>query len=305
MGTEARRVELPLRGLLLATLTSVLWGTVPVAGKIALGGMSAPLLSVLRLVAAGLLLAVLLGRSRFRALGAPSRLVFLAALGLGANYVFYMVGLEHAGAGTSQVLIQTAPLFLILLGILALGERPGAWEWAGMGAAGLGVFLVSWEETGGATGSAHGIVLVLASALAWAVYAVAHKRLGRDRASGGTMCWIFLLSALVVAPTLPLAPMRAADPVQAAAIAYLCLNTFVAYWCFAEALRHIRATTAAVVATLGPAITFGLLAVTNRLDQPYVPYEEITAVNVAGSVLVVAGVVLAIVTTPRARASDG
>lgn len=299
METEQQRVERPLRGLLLATLTSVLWGTVPVAGKVALGGMSAPLLSVLRLVAAGLLLVLLLGRTRFRTLGTPSRLVTLAALGLGANYVFYMWGLEHAGAGTSQVLIQTAPLFLILLGILALGERPSAWEWGGMAGAGLGVFLVSWEEIAGVSGSALGIGLVLASALAWAIYAVAHKRLGRDHASGGTMCWIFLLSALVVVPTVPFAPMRRADPVQVAAIVYLCLNTFVAYWCFAEALRHIRATTAAIIATLGPAITFGLLAVTNRMDQPYVPYEEITAVKIAGSVLVVAGVVLAVTTSRR------
>jgi drug/metabolite transporter (DMT)-like permease len=299
METEPGRVERPLRGLLLATLTSVLWGTVPVAGKVALGGMSAPLLSVLRLVAAGLLLVLLLGRTRFRSLGTPSRLVYLAALGLGANYVFYMWGLEHAGAGTSQVLIQTAPLFLILLGILALGERPSAWEWGGMAGAGLGVFLVSCEEIAGVSGSALGIGLVLASALAWAIYAVAHKRLGRDHASGGTMCWIFLLSVLVVAPTVPFAPVRTADPVQVAAIAYLCLNTLVAYWCFAEALRHIRATTAAVIATLGPAITFGLLAVTNRMDQPYVPYEEITAVKIAGSVLVVAGVVLAITKSRR------
>lgn len=292
--TEPERREHPLRGLLLATLTSVLWGTVPVAGKIALGGMSAPLLSVLRLLAAGLVLALLIGRSRLKAgLRAP-RLVFLAALGLGANYVFYMWGLEHAGAGTSQVLIQTAPLFLVLLGILVLGERPSVWEWVGMAGAAAGVLLVSWEETGATSGSLLGILLVLVSALSWAVYAVAHKRLGRDHAAGGTMCWIFLLSALVVAPTAPFAPMRSADPVQVAAIVFLCLNTFVAYWCFAEALRHIRATTAAVIATLGPAITFGLLSVTNALDQPYVPYEEITPAKIAGALLVVVGVVLAV-----------
>lgn len=299
MATEDAR---PLRGLLLATLTSVLWGTVPIAGKVALGGMSAPLLSVLRLLAAGLVLALLLGRVRVRAgLRAP-RLVVVGALGLGANYVFYMWGLEHAGAGTSQVLIQTAPLFLILLGILLLGERPRAWEWVGIAAALVGVLLVSWEETRVLTGSALGIGLVLASALAWAFYAVAHKRLGRDHAAGGTMCWIFLLAAVVVAPTLPFAPWRAPDAIQLAGIVYLAANTLVAYACFAEALRHIRATTAAILATLGPAITFGLLAVTNRIDQPYVPYEAITTVKVAGAILVVAGVVLAV---SRVRSADG
>ena len=301
METEPGRAEQRLRGLVLATITSVLWGTVPVAGKIALGGMSAPLLSVLRLLLAGLVLAALLGRSRFRSGMRPSRLVALAALGLGANYVFYMWGLEHAGAGTSQVLIQTAPLFLILLGIFVLGERPSPWEWAGIAGATFGVLLVSWEETSELSGSALGIGLVLVSALTWAVYAVAHKRLGRDHASGGTMCWIFLLSAVVVAPTVPFAPVRSADPAQVAAIVFLCVNTFVAYWCFAEALRHIPATTAAVLATLGPAITFGLLAFTNRMDQDYVPYEEITAVKIGGAVLVVGGVVLAVVLPRRDR----
>lgn len=302
MEADPPHVQRPLRGLLLATTTSVLWGTVPVAGKIALGGMSAPFLSVLRLLTSGLVLALLLGRGRLRAGLTRPRLVGLAALGLGANYVFYMVGLEHAGAGTSQVLIQTAPLFLILLGIVLLGERPDLREWGGLALAGAGVLLVSWEETASLTGSVLGIVLVLAAAFSWSVYAVAHKKLGRDHASGATTCWIFLLAALAVTPTVPFAPGRGADPVQAAAVVYLCLNTLAAYWCFAEALRHIRATTAAIVATLGPAITFGLLAVTNRMDQDYVPYEAITALKLAGSVLVVCGVVLAVA---RARGPAG
>lgn len=301
MTTDPGTGPRPLRGLLLATLTSVLWGTVPVAGKIALGGMSAPLLSVLRLVAAGVVLGLLLGRARVRAGLRGGWLVLVAALGLGANYVFYMWGLEHAGAGTSQVLIQTAPLFLILLGILLLGERPTVVEWIGIGLATLGVLLVSWEETTTLTGSALGIGLILVSALTWAFYAVAHKRLGRDHAAGGTMCWIFLLAALVVLPTVPFAPRRSADATELAAIVFLCVNTFVAYWCFAEALRHIRATTAAILATIGPAITFGLLAVTNRMDQPYVPYEEITPAKIAGAVLVVAGVVLAVKGMGRTR----
>jgi drug/metabolite transporter (DMT)-like permease len=278
--------------VVLAFITAVLWGTVPVAGKVALGGMSAPLLCVLRLGLAGAFLAFIITR-RSR-LGRPPRLVYLAALGLGGNYLFYLWGLEHAGAAASQVLIQTAPLFLVILGVLVLGERPSRLELAGGVVAFAGVALVSWQEITSTSGGAIGVGLILISAFTWSVYAAAHKALGRKHGSTKTMAWIFLLAALVLVPTTPFGPWRSPDPVQAIAIAFLCLNTMVAYWAFAEALRHIRATTAAVIATIGPAVTFGLLAISNSLDQDYLPYEPITLTKIAGAVLVMAGVGVAV-----------
>ena len=137
-------------------------------------------------------------------------------------------------------------------------------------------------------------MLILVSALSWAIYATAHKTLGRTHRSGGTMGWIFLLSALALVPTAPFAAWRTPDTVQAVAIGFLCINTIVAYWAFAEALRHIRATTAAVIATIGPAVTFGLLAISNSLDQDYLAVEPITLAKIAGAALVMAGVGLAI-----------
>jgi drug/metabolite transporter (DMT)-like permease len=82
--------------------------------------------------------------------------------------------------------------------------------------------------------------------------------------------------------------------VHLAAIAYLCLNTIVAYWSFAESVRHIDASVAAVILTLGPVVTFGLLLATNRLDQGYVPFEELTALKVGGAALVIGGVCAAV-----------
>ena len=43
---------------------------------------------------------------------------------------------------------------------------------------------------------------------------------------------------------------RTPDPVQWTAIAYLCVNTVVAYWSFAESLRHIDASTAAAISSV-------------------------------------------------------
>jgi O-acetylserine/cysteine efflux transporter len=283
-----------LRGTALVGATAFLWGCVPIAGKVALLGLSAPGLTVLRLGSAAAVLALLLRLRPKR----PPRLVLVAGLGLGTNHVLYMWGLERAGAGTSQVLIQTALLFLIAIGVLVLGERPTRREYVGAVLALLGVGIVSWQETTVAPEGLAGVFLVLASAAAWAVYAAAHRWLGRDHASGGTTLWTFLLAALVVAPAVPFAPARQPGTAPLLAAAFLCLVTLVSYWSFGEALRHIPATTAAVITTTAPVFTLALLAVTNRIDQGYVPFEPLTFAKLAGSALVVGGVVLAVAAGP-------
>ncbi|MDJ0973535.1 MAG: DMT family transporter [Planctomycetota bacterium] len=291
------------KGVLLAGVAALVWGTVPIGGVIALPGMSAPVLSALRLTVAGLFLMLVLASRKGRALfQRPPRLIYLAALGLGGNYVLYMWGVERTGAGTSQVLIQTAPLFLILLSLVVLGERMSRRQALGTLIAFVGVTLVSWREASGEPRTAFGVLLVLLAALTWAVYAVAHKRLGREHDAGATMMWIFLLSALVALPGAALESWRTPDGVQWLAILYLCMNTVVAYWSFAESLRHIEASTAAVIATLGPVVTLGVLAITNRMDQDRVPFETLSALKLGGAALVLTGVVLAVTARRAPRA---
>ncbi|MFQ5844155.1 MAG: DMT family transporter [Planctomycetota bacterium] len=290
-------------GFLLALVTSVLWGTVPLAGKVALPGITAATLSVLRLLLAGLCLALFLGcrgsTGLRRLLARPPSLVYLAALGLACNYVCYMLGLERAGAATTQVLIQLAPLFLILLSVVWLGERPRPRQMVGAALALTGLFVVSSASHGaGAHGGQlnTGMALVVFSALTWGVYAAAHKRLGEEHTSGATMMWIFLLASLAIAPTIPLEAARRPDGVQALAIAFLCLNTVVAYWSFAESLRHIEAWIVAVITTLGPVVTLGLVAISNRLGWERIGYEQLGPGKLAGAALVLGGVVLAVAT---------
>jgi drug/metabolite transporter (DMT)-like permease len=282
------------RGLLLATVASVTWGTVPVAGTIALGGITAPLLCSIRLLVATAFLALVLTRRGVRPFRRPPRLVYLAAIGLAANYLFYMWGLERAGAATSQVLIQTAPLSLIVLGVAWLRERLTVRQIVGGLVALAGVFLVSWDDAVGLPHRGLGVLLILVASFTWGVYGAAHRRLGDKHASGPTMMWIFLLAALVTVPFAFTEVLRRPDPVHLAAIAYLCLNTIVAYWSFAESVRHIDASVAAVILTLGPVVTFGLLLVTNRLDQDYIPKEPLTALKIAGAALVISGVCAAV-----------
>jgi drug/metabolite transporter (DMT)-like permease len=282
----------------------VLWGLVPLAGKIALPGITAASLSVVRLLLGSLFLAFIIGRADGlkSLLARPPRLIFPAALGLACNYIFYMLGLERAGAATTQVLIQLAPLFLILLSIVWLKERPSARQGVGAVLALSGVFLVSWASTGGSADSSPlGIAFVIVSALTWGGYAAVHKRLGERHASSATMMWIFFLAALLIAPTIPTEAARKPDGVQLAAIAFLCANTIVAYWCFAESLRHIEASVVAVITTLGPVVTLCCVVLTNRMGWERIGFEELGPGKLAGAALVLGGVALAATTNATRR----
>jgi drug/metabolite transporter (DMT)-like permease len=283
----------PAKGVLLAVCASVLWGTVPIAGTVALGGITAPALSALRLLLAGAFLAAFL-RARGAPLPRPSPLVAFAGLCLAGNYLTYMWGLERAGPATSQVLIQTAPLFLVVLGVAVLGERPKPRQYVGGAVALVGVFLVAWEPGAASPRRTFGVFLIFLAALTWAAYAAAHSRIGRERASGPTMMWMFLLAGLLTLPVAGLEAGRRPDGVEMLAIAYLCANTVLAYWSFAECLRHIRASIAAVILTLQPVVTLLLLLGLNALDQARVPYEELTVWKTGGAALVVAGVAVTV-----------
>ena len=303
--TAPEHIPSPVRGVLLATVTAVTWGTVPIAGKIALPGMSAAVLSSLRLLLAAGFMALLLWRRTGRAPPALPRGAPLAALALAGNYVGYMWGVERAGAGTSQVLIQTAPLFLVVLSVVFLGESMKLRQALGAAVAFAGVGLVSWRETATVPGSATGVLFLLAAAFVWAIYAAIHKRLGREHGSGGTIMWISLFAGLFLVPVAGFEEWRTPDGVQLAAIGYLCVNTIVAYWCFAEALRHIDASLAAVICTVGPVVTFLLLGVTNSCDQQRVPHEPLTVPKLLGAAMVVSGVAAAVATRRGRVAAAG
>ena len=155
----------PAKGVLLAVCASVLWGTVPIAGTVALGGITAATQSTLRLLLAAAFLAAFL-RARGAPLPRPSPLVLFAGLCLAGNYLTYMWGLERAGPATSQVLIQTAPLFLVVLGVAVLGERPKRRQYAGGAVALVGVFLVAWEPGAASPKRTVGVLLIFLASIA-------------------------------------------------------------------------------------------------------------------------------------------
>jgi drug/metabolite transporter (DMT)-like permease len=285
-------------GFLLALTTAVAWGTLPIALKAMLESMDAYTITWFRFLAAALIAGAWL-KLRGRTLGLATLsgqgrwLLALAVAGLLGNYVLYLVGLDFVPPGTAQIVIQLAPLFLLLGGMVFFGERFRRSQWTGLAVlvAGLLLFfnnrLDQVFNLDGAYG--RGVLLVILAAITWAAYALAQKRLLATLKPDAVLIVIYVCAVPLLLPV--------SDPVAAASLTgaqwwllgYCCLNTLVAYGCFAEALRHWEASRVSAVLALTPLLTLLFARLLEWAWPGYDSGERLNLLSVAGALMVVAG----------------
>lgn len=288
-------------GLALALVTTVLWGVLPVALKGLLSGMDPVTISWFRFSAAGLILgAWLASRGRLPRLGALKAsvwgLMVLAVLGLAGNYLFYVLGLDRITPGTAQVVIQLAPMFMLLGSQLFFRERFKFGQWLGFGVLVFGLLLFFNQRLGTLLASLDryslGVFLVVISAVSWTAYALAQKQLLKNLPSEAIMLCIYLGGSLLFLPMAEPAQMLTLTPVQLGLLAFAGLNTLVAYGCFAEALDHWEASRVSAVLALGPLVTLCSMLLLGLWAPGFLPAETLGALELAGAGLVVTGSML-------------
>lgn len=254
-------------------------GTTPLgvgAARLAVGG--AALLALLPLVGGRFTVAVGLWAT-------PAGL--LAGLCTATYQVCFFAGVERAGVALGTlVTIGSGPVFAGLLAALLLRERPGQVWVAATALCVLGLALLSLSG-GTGRGDAGGLLLALASGLAYAAYTVAAKHLlaaGQDSAS--VMASAFGLGGLVLLPVLALQPLSwLTRPSGVALAAYLGLvTTTLAYLLFGRGLAVLPAGPVTTLVLAEPlvatALGVGLLG------------ERLAVAGVIGAGLVLTGLVL-------------
>ncbi len=300
-----------LYGLFLTMVTALLWGILPIKLKQVLQTMDPVTVTWYRLFSSGLILLLWLAASRrlprLAALGRSGPwLLALAIGGLAANYVLYLLGLQLLSPGTTQLLIQIAPILLLLGSLLVFREAFDSWQALGLAVL-LGGFALFFNqrlaELFGALGDySLGVLLVLLAALVWAFYGLAQKQLLSGWNSLQIMMVIYLCCAALLTPWAQ--PLQALElsALQGWLLAACCLNTLVAYGAFAEALAHWEASRVSAALAVTPLVTFASVALAALLWPLHVQPEDINALGYAGALLVVAGSALtALAPTLRAR----
>jgi len=285
-------------GLVLALVTAVLWGILPIKLKEVLKVMDPVTVTWYRLVVSGSLLFLYLAATRrlptFRPLGRKGGwLVALAIGGLLGNYVLYLMGLRLLTPGTTQLVIQVAPILLLLGSLFVFKERFSLGQALGLLVlvSGFGLFFNQrLEELFTSLGSyTTGVLIVLGAAFVWTFYGLAQKQLLTVWNSMQVMMVIYLGCALLLTPWVSPLEALQLSPLQGWLLLACCLNTLVAYGAFAEALAHWEASRVSATLAITPLVTFASVAVAASLWPDHVHPEQINGLAYGGAVLVVLG----------------
>jgi drug/metabolite transporter (DMT)-like permease len=280
-----------------AVLTVIIWGATFVATKIALQEVS-PVAVVWMRFAMGLVVLGTAARLR-KELSLPARgdvayLALLGFIGVAFHQWLQANGLVTARATTTAWIVATTPIFIVLLGWIVLRERVSPMQGVGIGLASLGVLLVVTKGDAVALfmgrGATTGDVLVLISALNWAVYTVLSRR-GLARMPAAKMMFFVMLSGWLFVNTWLLGfgtGFREFGQLSIrgwAAIAGLGIfGSGLAYIMYYDALRVLPASQLGVFLNIEPLVTMLLAA--PLLGEP------ITLMTVLGGGLIIMGIYL-------------
>ena len=286
-------------GLTLSLTTVFLWGLLPIALKGVLLQMDAVTVTWYRFAVAAIFVFFYMAlRKRipdFRAIkGLIGILMLIAILGLCANYVFYLFGVDKITPSSAQVMIQTAPMFMLLGGLLVFKESFNKWQWLGFASFVIGLVLffnMRFTEILSNLDGAYtvGLFWMLLAAITWAAYALAQKQLLNTFTSNQIMFIIYITSTIILVPWSEPSQVVSLNAIGWALLTFCCLNTIVAYGAFAEALAHWEASRVSAILALTPLVTIMSMKVVAYFYPDYLPDEPMNALSIVGSIMVVLG----------------
>jgi drug/metabolite transporter (DMT)-like permease len=217
------------------------------------------------------------------------KITLLGLLGYYLSSFLDFLGLQYITAGLERLILFLTPSFVLLISATFLKKRITMLEWTALGTAYLGTVLVFLHDarTGGSN-VALGGTFVLGSAMSYAIYLLLSgqmvKRVGALRLVAYAMCVssaACILQFFLLRPSsLLLQPM----PVYGLSLLNAVLCTVLPVFLTMVAVARIGAPTASQAGMIGPVSTLFMGAL--------ILGEPITAIQLAGTTLVLAGIYL-------------
>ncbi len=244
------------RAVLQALFVTFLWSTSWPLIKIGLKDIPAlPFAGIRYALAAGCLLAITLGSERRATLKKLSPRMWIEIIGLGV--LLYGVvpgsqflGLTYLPAVTTSLLLSFTTIFVALMGIVFLKERPTYLQWGGTALCMIGV-LVYFYPVLLPEGQTLGLVIVMIGVLANAVAAILGRHVNRDGQLDATV--VTTISAIAGAVVLLVGGVAAQGwpqltPTNWLMIIWLAVvNTAFAYTLWNYTLRALNAMESSII----------------------------------------------------------
>ncbi len=281
-------------GYLMAAGTVVLWGASFPVTKAALDWLGPFGIAFLRwAISAGLLFGWLAYLRKLPAVGRLARqdgrtVLWVAASGITLFYALENLALRYTTAINAGVLANLTSVFMVLLGLVWLGERLRRIEWLAVLAALAGAILVSLGA-GHLTVSAWGLrgdALMVAAAFLGAVYSVGAKLLLARHSPDVVTATVAAVGALLLLPLAGWEGLRLALPASAW-VALLLLGVgsgALANLWWLHILRRTPASRASMILLLIPLVSTIVSVILLR--------ETLTLGVVLGALLVLGGIAL-------------
>lgn len=202
-----------------------------------------------------------------------------------------LAGLQYISASLGRLILYLYPTVVLVVGALYLKQRVSAKELVSLALSYGGIAIVFHSElalAGPLDQVLLGAALVFGSAVTYAVYLVAGARIVQTLGSMRFTAYASIAATAFVIATFMAShgPARlvVAHEVYGLTLILAVFSTVLPLWLVAEGLKRLGANQVALVACIGPLATIGLASA--------ILGEPVTAVQLAGAVLVLAGVVL-------------
>jgi drug/metabolite transporter (DMT)-like permease len=215
------------------------------------------------------------------------RLLGLGLIGYYLSSYLDFLGLQYISVGLERLILFLTPTFVLLITALVFKRRIGGAQWAALGLSYCGILLVFIHDLNGGAGSiVTGALFVLGSALSYAVYLLGTgemvRRIGSLRLVAYAMC---VSSAACIGQFFLLRPaslLLQPWPVYGLSLVNGIFCTILPVFMTMAAVQRIGAPAASQAGMIGPVST--LFLGWAMLGEP------ITAVQLAGTTLVLAGI---------------
>jgi len=217
------------------------------------------------------------------------RIVGLGLIGYYLSSYLDFLGLQYISVGLERLILFLTPTFVLAITAIFLKRRIGAVEWAALALSYCGIVLVFVHDLAGGAGSTVlGSLFVLGSAITYAIYLLGSgemvRRVGSLRLVAYAMC---VSSVAGIAQFFLLRPASLlVQPLQVYGLSLVngVFCTIFPVFMTMIAVQRIGAATASQAGMIGPVSTLflGFLV----LGEP------VTAVQLAGTGLVLAGIYL-------------
>lgn len=291
----------PIYGFILAAITAVLWGVLPLFLKICLEMMDSMTITAYRFLVAGVFIfGVLISQRQLpdpRQLSKSTlALVLFASVMLVLNYTTNVIGLDYLNPETVQVIMQLAPFLLMLGGVLIFKERFTRFQTFGAGILLIGMLLFFNERletlSHSTTESPIGLFIIIFAATTWAIYALAQKSLFAFLNAKQLTLFMYTLGFLLLVPLTDFGALLTLTPIHMGALLFCCLNTIIAYGAFTEAMEVWSASKVSAVIATAPIFTYLSMVVAIQIDPSRFVHSDMDEWAYVGACLVISGSII-------------